>query len=217
MKIYWLGHSAIRIEGSKIVYVDPFISGNPLSSISLEKIDRADVVVLTHDHEDHLGDAFAICKKTGATLVTYHELSLKANQEGIKAEGMNIGGTVEVNGVKVSLVQAIHSSYSGHPMGAIIRMDGKTVYHTGDTGVFMDMKLISEIFNPDIVFLPIDGRYNMDVVQASKAVELMGFRKFVPIHYDTFPIIQANPRKLKELSKDKGEIIIIKPGESVEI
>lgn len=217
MKIYWLGHSAIKIEDSKIALIDPFLSGNPLASLSLEKIDKADVVVLTHDHEDHLGDGFAICKKTGATLVSYHEIAVKASNEGIKAEGMNIGGTIDVNGVKISLVQAMHSSYSGHPMGAIVRMDEKTVYHTGDTGVFMDMKLIAEIFNPDIVFLPIDGRYNMDVLQASKAVELMGKRKYVPIHYGTFPIIQADPFKFKELSEKIGEVIVIKPGEFVEI
>ncbi|MEW6455839.1 MAG: metal-dependent hydrolase [Acidobacteriota bacterium] len=213
MKIYWLGHSAVKIEGSKTVFIDPFLTGNPLASTSIDKIDKADIVIVTHDHEDHLGDSFAICKKTGATLVSVHEISVKASNEGIKSEGMNIGGTVEVDGVKIHMVQATHSAYSTHPVGVVVEMDGKRIYHAGDTGLFSDMKLIGEFYKPDLTLLPIDGRYNMDVVQASKAAEFIKAKNFIPIHYDTFPIVKASPEKFKEMVGRKGNVIILKPGE----
>ena len=216
MKITWLGHSAIKIEGSKIVFIDPFLAGNPTAPIKPEEIDKADVVVVTHYHSDHLGDAFSICKKTGATLVGIHEVAVEAEKEGIKAEGMNIGGTVEVDGVKIHMVIAWHSAEKGNATGVVVEMDGKKIYHAGDTGLTYDMKLIGEFFEPDLSFIPIGDRYTMGIPSATKAVELIKSKVVIPIHYNTFPIIQANPEEFKQRVGDKSQVVILKPGESYE-
>ena len=218
MKITWIGHSALKLEGSKTVFIDPFLSGNPAASLSLDNVSQADVVVVTHDHGDHLGDAHAICKKTGATLVSIYEIADAAAQKGLKAEGMNVGGTVTVNGVAVSLVPAIHTAgLGGTATGTVVEMDGKKVYHAGDTGLSMEMHLIGEMYQPDIGFLPIDGRFNMTPRLAAKAVELLKIPKVVPIHYDTFPLVNSSPEEFKRLVGDKSKVIIIKPGETVEL
>ncbi len=214
MDITWLGHSAVKIQGSRIVFIDPFLSGNPAASISPEKITKADVVVVTHYHGDHLGDAFSICKKTGATLVGIHEIAVEAEAQGIKTEGMNIGGTVEAKGVKVHMVQALHSAEKGDPAGVVIEMDGKKLYHAGDTGLTYDMKLIGEFFKPDLSFLPIGDRYTMGVPSAAKAVEFIQTKKVIPIHYNTFPIVSADPEEFKKRVKGLAEVIILRPGES---
>jgi L-ascorbate metabolism protein UlaG (beta-lactamase superfamily) len=214
MEITWLGHSGIKIKGSKTVYIDPFLTGNPAASTSPDEIDEADVVVVTHHHSDHLGDAFTICKKTGATCVGIHEISVDAEAEGITAEGMNIGGTIEAKGVKVHMVQALHSAEKGDPAGVVIEMDGKTIYHAGDTGLTYDMKLIGEFFKPDLSFIPIGDRYTMGVPSAAKAVEFIQTKKVIPVHYNTFPIVSADPEEFKKIVGDKAEVIILNPGES---
>lgn len=218
MKITWIGHSALKLEGSKTVFIDPFITGNPAATFDLGSVKAADVVVVTHDHGDHLGDGFAICKKTGATLVAIYEIAEVGAKQGIKAEGMNIGGTVTVNGVSVSLVPALHTAnLGGTATGAVVEMDGKKVYHSGDTGLTMEMILIGEMYTPDIAFLPIDGRFNMGPRLAAKAVELLKVPRVVPIHYNTFPLVESSPEKFKELVGGKSDVIIIKPGEYIEI
>jgi len=218
MKITWIGHSALKLQGSKTVFIDPFLSGNPVASMSLDNVNQADVVVVTHDHGDHLGDAHAICKKTGATLVSIYEIAEAASQKGIKAEGMNVGGTITVNGVAVSLVPAIHTAgLGGTATGTVVEMDGKKVYHAGDTGLSMEMQLIGEMYQPDIGFLPIDGRFNMTPRLAAKAVELLKIPEVVPFHYDTFPLVNSSPQEFKRLVGDKSKVIIIKPGETIEL
>ncbi len=218
MKITWLGHAALKLEGSKTVFIDPFLTGNPASNTSLDSVTQADVVVVTHDHGDHLGDSFAICKKTGATLVSIYEIAEAASKEGIKAEMMNVGGTVEVDGVTVSLVPAIHTAgLGGTATGAVVEMDDKKVYHAGDTGLSMEMQLIGEMYTPDIGFLPIDGRFNMTPRLAAKAAELLKIPKLVPIHYNTFPAVQRSPEEFKERVGDKSNVVILNPGEFVEV
>jgi L-ascorbate metabolism protein UlaG (beta-lactamase superfamily) len=218
MKITWLGHSALRIEGSKIVFIDPFLTGNPVASLRAQDIDRADIVVVSHDHGDHLGDSYAICRKTGATLVALHEIALDAGANKIKAEGMGIGGTVKVGGVEISLVPAFHSAgLGGTAAGIIVAMDGKTVYHAGDTGLSMEMQLIGEMYRPDIAFLPIDGRYNMTPRLAAKAVELLHVARVVPIHYDTFPPIRSSPTEFKERVGTSSAVTVLRPGGSIEL
>ncbi len=214
MDITWLGHSGIKIKGSKTVYIDPFLTDNPAASTTPEEIEEADVVVVTHHHGDHLGDAFAICKKTGATLVAIHEVAVLGEAEGLIAEGMNIGGTVEANGVKVHMVTAIHSAEQGDPAGVVIELDGKSLYHAGDTALTYDMKLIGEFFHPDLSFIPIGDRYTMGIPSAAKAVEFVQTRKVIPIHYGTFPIVSADPEEFKEKVGDLAEVIILKPGQS---
>jgi L-ascorbate metabolism protein UlaG (beta-lactamase superfamily) len=218
MKITWIGHSALKLQGSKIIFIDPFLSGNPVASMSMDNVSQADLVVVTHDHGDHLGDAYAICKKTGATLVSIYEIADAAAQKGLKAESMNVGGTITVDGVSVSLVPAIHTAgLGGTATGTVVEMDGKKVYHAGDTGLTMEMQLIGEMYKPDIGFLPIDGRFNMTPRLAARAVELLKIPKVVPIHYDTFPLVNSSPQEFKRLVGDKSEVIVIKPGETLEL
>jgi L-ascorbate metabolism protein UlaG (beta-lactamase superfamily) len=217
MEITCLGHSGIKIKGTKTIIIDPFLTGNPAASIMPEDITEADIMIVTHDHGDHIGDAFSICKNTNATLVTIHEIAVEAEDEGITAEGMNIGGTVEVTGVKVHMVQALHSASKGDPTGVVIEMDGKTIYHAGDTGLTYDMKLIAEFFHPDLSFIPIGDRYTMGVNSASKAVEFCGTKKVIPIHYNTFPLVEVDPEEFKRKVGDKAEVIILNPGETYDL
>jgi L-ascorbate metabolism protein UlaG (beta-lactamase superfamily) len=214
MEITWLGHSGIKIKGSKTLIIDPFLTGNPAASASPDEITEADIVIVTHYHGDHLGDSFAICRQTGATCVGIHEIAVDAEAEGITAEGMNIGGTIDVKGVKVHMVQALHSAEKGDPAGVVIEMDGKKIYHAGDTGLTYDMKLIGEFFKPDLSFIPIGDRYTMGIPSAAKAVEFVQTKKVIPIHYNTFPIVSADPEEFKKKVGDKAEVIILEPGET---
>ena len=209
-----MGHSAIKIEASKTIYIDPFLTGNPAASMGLEEATDADLVIVTHDHGDHLGDAFPICKQTGATLVSQHEIAVKAQEEGITAEGMNIGGTIESHGVKIHMVQAVHTAECGDPTGVVVEVDGKNLYHSGDTGLTYDMKLVGEFFAPDLSFLPIGARYTMGINSAAKAVEFCQTKKVIPIHFNTFPLVSADPEEFKSKVGDLAEVIILKPGES---
>lgn len=213
MEITWLGHSAIKIKGSKTVYIDPFLTGNPVASTTPEEITEADVVIVTHDHADHKGDSFDICKRTGATFVSVHEVAVQAEEQGIPAEGMNIGGTVETNGVIIHMVQALHSAETGDPTGVVVELDGQKLYHAGDTGLTYDMKIIGEFFHPDLSFIPIGDRYTMGVGSATKAVEFVQTKKVIPIHYGTFPIVSVDPEEFKRRVGDTAEVIILKPGD----
>jgi L-ascorbate metabolism protein UlaG (beta-lactamase superfamily) len=214
MEINWLGHSAVRIKGSRTIFIDPFLSGNPAASTTPDKIKEADIIIVTHHHSDHLGDAFVLAKKTGATLVGIHEVAVDAQAQGIPAEGMNIGGTVEIKGVKVHMVQALHSAEKGNAAGVVVEMDGKRLYHAGDTGLTYDMKLIGEFFKPDLSFIPIGDRYTMGVPSAVRAVEFVQTKRVIPIHYDTFPIVKSDPQEFKRRVGSLAEVIILKPGGS---
>ena len=218
MQITWLGHSALKIVGSRTIYVDPFLTGNPRASLRVQDIDRADVVIVSHDHGDHLGDSFVICQQTGATLVALHEIAVAAQERRLKAEGMGIGGTLRVAGVDISLVPAFHSAgLGGTAAGIVITMDGGTIYHAGDTGLTLEMQLVGEMYRPDIAFLPIDGRYNMTPRLAAKAVELLRVPLVVPIHYGTFPHIQSSPEEFRERVGSASDVLILQPGGMVEI
>lgn len=214
MEITWFGHSAVRIKGSKTVIIDPFMTGNPVCTFSPEEITEVDIMIVTHDHGDHLGDAFSICKNTGATLFSIHEIAVAAEAEGITAEGMNIGGTVKSGDVKVHMVQAVHSSEKGDPTGVVLEMDGKTIYHAGDTGLTYDLKLIGDFFQPDLSFIPIGDRYTMGIPSAAKAVEFVKTKKVIPVHYNTFPLVEADPEEFKRSVGKMAEVIILNPGES---
>lgn len=217
MKVTFIGHSAVKLDGSRIVYVDPFLTGNPVATVSVSQIDKADYVVVTHDHDDHKGDAFELCRSTGATLVAIHEIAVEAESAGIAVEGMNIGGTLRFEGIDINMVNAQHSCASGHQAGVVIEMDNRVVYHTGDTGLFGDMRIIGDFFNIDMAFLPIGDRYTMGIPSAVRAVEYLMPKRVVPIHYNTFPIIAADPEEFKQMVGDLSEVVIVKPGESVDI
>ena len=218
MKIKWLGHSALFLEGSKSVLIDPFLTGNPSAVLSADDIINCDIVIVTHDHSDHIGDSFEICKKTGAVFVSLFEIAEVAANEGITVEMMNVGGTVKNNGVKISMVPALHTAgLGGTAVGVVVEMDGKSVYHAGDTGLTMDMKLIGEMYKPDIAFLPIDGRFTMTPKLAAKAVEFLNVPKAVPFHYNTFPAIESSPEDFRDLVGSRSKVTILKPGESIEL
>jgi L-ascorbate metabolism protein UlaG (beta-lactamase superfamily) len=218
MKITWIGHSALLIAGSKSIVVDPFISGNPVSKINIKDILHVDIVVVTHDHMDHIGDALQLCINHKAVFVSIYEIAEEFRKSGIKSEAVNVGGTVVISNVSISLVPALHTgTLGGTAVGVIIEMDKKTVYHSGDTGLSLEMILIGEMYHPDIAFLPIDGRYTMTPRLAAKAVELLKVPKVVPIHYNTFDNNSALPVDFERFVGNACDVIILKPGESLEL
>lgn len=229
-KLRWLGHSACEIitDSGKIVLIDPWITGNPSCPIKKEDIKHADLILVTHDHFDHLGtDIPFIVNNTGATVIAQPELISKLQSVGVKAEntifgmGMNIGGKVEVAGIKVIMTEATHSSESGEPAGYIIILeDGKTIYHAGDTGIFSGMELLGKIYNIDIALLPIGSVFVMDPLQASYSLTLLKANKVVPIHYKTFPILVQNAQEFVSLAKKKApevKIELVEPGQEIVI
>ncbi len=223
MKVTYLGHASFKIEeDGKIVYVDPWLTG-PTSPITVDDVDKADIVLVTHDHGDHgYAEALGICKSTGATFVAINELAHKAGSQGVEnIHTLNIGGSVNIGGVVVTLVQAFHSSGVGAPTGFIVRFPSSSFYHAGDTGVFSSMQILGNLYGPlDIALLPIGSYFVMDIHQAALATKLLKPRNVIPMHYDTFPVIEANPEKFKHLVSEESpetNVIILKPGDSTEI
>jgi L-ascorbate metabolism protein UlaG (beta-lactamase superfamily) len=219
VKITWFGHAAFRIEiAGKTVLIDPWLDGNPTSSVKSSEIAEADAIYVTHDHTDHLGDAFSICKRTNAVFLSVIDLAACAEDEDVKKiEGFNIGGTVDVEGVKFTMVQAFHTAVKGVPTGVIIEGEGKSVYHAGDTGIFGDIRLIGEIYRPDVALLPIGGYYTMDAKQASEAVKLLNPKAVIPMHYKTFPALAQSADEFVKYVKEKTpqvKVVVLKPGEA---
>jgi len=218
-EITWFGHAAFKIEiANKIVLIDPWLDGNPTSPVKASEITKADIVYVTHDHGDHLGDAFSICKRTNATFVATVELSDYAEENDIKnVAGLNIGGSVEIEGVKLSVVQAFHTSPKGAPTGVVIEGEGKTVYHAGDTGIFGDMRLIGELYKLDLALIPIGGYYTMGAKEAAEAVKLLNPKAVIPMHYRTFPVLAQSTDEFVKNVKEKVpkmKVLLLKPGES---
>jgi L-ascorbate metabolism protein UlaG (beta-lactamase superfamily) len=221
-RIKWLGHSGFEIElANKILLIDPWLTGNPLAAVAASDIKKADVVCVTHDHRDHLGDAVEICKRTGAAFVAIYELSVYAEKQGVKnVVGINIGGTVEVKGIRITLVQAFHSSTRGAPTGFVIKAEEKTLYHAGDTGLFGDMKLIGEIHHPDVALIPIGDYYTMGPKDAAEAVKLLKPAIVVPMHYQTFPVLESSAENFIKLVKEKApkvKVVALKPGDTYQL
>jgi L-ascorbate metabolism protein UlaG (beta-lactamase superfamily) len=204
----WLGHSAFRLDtaSGKRIYVDPFLNGNPKCPENEREPERADIVAVTHGHGDHVGDAVDIAKKHGSTVVAIVELSGWLGKQGVdddKLPGPNKGGTVDVDGVKFTVVNAFHTgsapdgSYGGDPAGFVVTTeDGKTLYFAGDTCLFGDMQLIGRVYRPDVAIVPIGDHYTMGPKEASVAIELLGVKRVVPCHWGTFGLLTGTPDQL---------------------
>lgn len=196
--VTWYGHSAFRIEShGASVLIDPFFPHN--TGITWQQIPTTDIVLITHDHGDHVGDAVAICKATGAMLGcivgTAEHLIAKGvpSNQILNGIGFNIGGTVTWKGISCTMTQAFHSSDSGMPAGYIVTMpDGLKIYHAGDTGIFSSMGLLGNIYNIDLGLLPIGGVFTMDAFQAAHAARILACRKVIPMHWGTFPVLAQN-------------------------
>ncbi|MEA1980540.1 MAG: metal-dependent hydrolase [candidate division Zixibacteria bacterium] len=223
MKATFYGHACVAIENDnhKII-IDPFLTGNQLAAIKAEDIEVSHVLI-THGHGDHIGDSIEIAKRNNATIIASFELANLCAKEGVEIHPMHIGGGFDFDFGRVKLTIAHHgggygedaSIYTGPPVGFLITMDNKTLYHPGDTGLFYDMKLIGEMNKIDLAFLPIGDNFTMGIDDAVKAVEFIKPKKVVPIHYDTFPIIEKKPEEFADKVTD-SEVVILKPGESIE-
>jgi len=225
-KIKWLGHAGFQItsEKEKIIIIDPWLTDNPLATIQAKDIAKADFVLVTHDHFDHIADAAQIVKATGATLVGMPETVGRLKEEAAIPEsqivfgtGMNIGGTANFDGVSITMTQAFHSSHTASPAGYIIRLEnGFTIYHAGDTGIFFSMKILGEIFHINLAMLPIGGVFTMDPKQTSLAAKLLGVNKVIPMHFKTFPILEQDASSFVEIMEKEApniEVIVLDPGE----
>jgi L-ascorbate metabolism protein UlaG (beta-lactamase superfamily) len=211
VSVTWLGHASFRVDspGGKRIYVDPWL-GNPKCPDSEKEPERIDLIAITHGHGDHVGETVeAWLRQQGAELDDL--------------PGPNKGGTVEVDGIKLTLVNAFHSSgsdagdYLGEAAGIVLELEnGTKLYFAGDTCVFGDMQLIARIYSPDVAILPIGGHFTMDPREAGVALELLGATRCIPCHYGTFPLLKGTPDELRQQAPDV-EIIELQPGETTTV
>ncbi len=224
MQISYHGHSVVKIEtNGTIILIDPFINGNGQTDLQVEN-EHPDVILLTHGHNDHVGDTVELAKKSGALVVAPNELAEYLGWQGCNVHNMHIGGAHQFEFGKVKFTQAFHGSsyvtanndiiYTGMPAGILFSAEGKTIYHAGDTALFGDMALIGKRHPIDVAFLPIGDNFTMGPDDAAYAVSLLNPKIVVPIHYNTFPPIKQDPNEFAKLVKD-AEVQILTAGESV--
>ena len=227
MKVTYLGHAAVAIDtGNHHILIDPFLTGNPVAAAKAEDV-QADAILITHAHSDHVGDAVAIAKRTGAKVVTIFELAAWLSSQGVETHPLHLGGAHEFEFGKVKMTLAFHGSgietesglmYGGNPAGILFTAEGKTVYHAGDTGLFGDMKVIGETNVIDLALLPIGDNFTMGPEDALIAAKWLNAKAVVPIHYDTFPLLAQDGEGFAKKLQEAGiQGYPIKPGQSVTI
>jgi len=224
----WLGHATFlfRTPGGKRLMLDPWLRTNPLCPESAKKVRELDLILVTHGHSDHMSDVVPVARETRARVIAPYELGVWLEEKGLqRVTGMNPGGTLDVVGLSITMVPAVHSSsidddgrsvYAGVAVGFVIRLeDGLTIYFAGDTSVFGDMTLIGEIYRPSIAFLPIGDLYTMGPAQAAVACGLLAVKQVVPMHYGTFPELTGTPAQLRALVEPNGvQVLELEPGET---
>ena len=221
VELNYYGHACFGVKGGgAILLIDPFLTGNPLAAASADEVE-ADYILVSHAHGDHLGDAVAIAQRTGATIVSNHEIATYAGNQGLAAHGLHIGGGWDFPFGRVKLTIAHHGSsfpdgsYGGNPCGFLLTIEGKNTYHACDTGLFYDMKLIGEE-GIDLAILPIGDNYTMGPKDALRAVKLIEPKVVIPIHYNTFPVVEQDAAAFAKAveAETKAKCVILKPGES---
>lgn len=226
LKISYHGHSVVKVEtGQTTILIDPFISGNEACDLDASTV-KADVILLTHAHNDHVGDTFDIAKRNDALVVAPNELAVYLGGKGLNTQPMHIGGAHQFDFGKVKLTQAFHGSayteedgttvYGGMPAGILLTVEGKTIYHLGDTALFTDLKMYGEMNDIDIAFIPIGDNFTMGPEDALVAAEWVDAKITVPVHYDTFPVIRQNPHAFAEKVKN-GEGKVMEIGGVIEL
>ena len=227
IKLTWLGHSTFRVEtpGGRTVIIDPWIMSNPMCPESEKKVKKVDVLLCTHGHGDHIGDAVEIIKQHNPVVVGIYEMCLWLAKKGAQQiSPMNKGGTQTVGDVKVTMVQAVHSCgiqdgdeivYGGEACGYVIEFaNGVKIYHAGDTAVFGDMAIIRELYSPEIAMLPVGDRFTMSPREAAYACDLLKPKSVIPMHFGTFPELTGTPGELQRLAPGV-EVVEIKPGVTI--
>lgn len=226
-ELTWLGHASfvLKSPGGRYIVFDPWLEGNPKCPQEFYNWDKADYILLTHGHFDHMGSAEMLAKKTGATVISNFEIATYLASLGVaNTIGMNKGGTLEFGDIKITMVYADHSSgistdagiiYGGEAAGFVVTLEnGLSIYHAGDTNVFGDMTLIKTLYAPDVVLLPIGGHYTMSPKEAAYAVDLLEPKVVIPMHYGTFDALKGSPDALKDLLADKPVTLeVLQPGQ----
>jgi L-ascorbate metabolism protein UlaG (beta-lactamase superfamily) len=225
MKITFYGHSSLGIElNGKHILVDPFISANPnATSISIDTL-KADYILLTHAHYDHIMDVDAIVERTGATIISNHEIVTYYGQKNYKGHAMNQGGSFTFDFGTIKAVNAVHSSsfpdgtYGGNPIGFVLTANGKSIYISGDTALTLDMQLLPLFFQLDLAIFPIGGNFTMDVSEAIVASDFVKCNKILGVHYDTAELIAIDHEaSINEFKKSGKELILLSIGESLQV
>ncbi|HDD33802.1 MAG TPA: metal-dependent hydrolase [Thermofilaceae archaeon] len=219
-RVKFLGHAAFEVElDGKHLLFDPWIRGNRLACLEVEDLRGIDLILVTHAHSDHLGQAFEIARRNDARIVAVHEIAVEAEKEGLRSVGVNVGGPARVEGFEIIATPALHSSPLGTPIGFIVRGREATIYHAGDTGLFSDIALYGQLYPVDVAMIPIGGHYTMNCEQAAIFTTLLKPKVVIPMHYNTFPLIRADPsvfaREVAKRTRDV-RVVILRPCEDFE-